>query len=155
MNVVTPENPPVVDASVAIKWFLPEIHDQFARRLLDGERFAGDQRLQVPELFFCEVGNILWKRSRRGEMTPEKAQAILDSLVTLPFNVHSHRSLMEAALTIASEMARTVYDSLYLALAIREQTVMITADERFHNALQNGPLAAYLLWIEEIEIDTP
>lgn len=155
MNILTPENPPIVDASVAVKWFLWEDRADFARRLLDGERFAGNQRLQVPELFFTEVGNIFWKYIRRRELTVEEAQATLASLVALPFKVHPHRPLMEAALTIASETDRTVYDSLYLALAVREQTMLITADERFYNALQNGPLAAYLLWIEDIEVITP
>lgn len=155
MNILTPENPPIVDASIAIKWFLLEDHADFARRLLDGEHFTGGQRLQVPELFFTEIGNVLWKYIRREELTVEEAQASLASLVALPFRVHPHRPLMKSALAIASQTGRTVYDSLYLALAVHEQTMMITADERLYNALQSGPLAAYLLWIEDIEVITP
>lgn len=155
MNVLTPENPPITDASVAIKWFLPEIHAEAARRLIEGSHFAGNQRLQVPDLFFAEVGNILWKHIRRVEMTPEQAQLILSALIALPFSVHSHRGLMEATLTIAAQTGRTVYDSLYLALAVHEQTMLITADKRFYNALQGGPLAAYLLWVGDIEVITP
>jgi len=56
----------VVDASVGIKWFVPEIHSDAARRLL-----TEDSILLVPDLFFPEIGNILWKRVRRGEDTPE------------------------------------------------------------------------------------
>jgi predicted nucleic acid-binding protein len=50
----------VVDASVAIKWYLPEIHSEDALRLIDEER-----ELLVPDLVWSEVGNILWKKWQR------------------------------------------------------------------------------------------
>ncbi len=50
-----------------------------------------------------------------------------------------------SALTIACQAQRTVYDSLYLALALRESAVMVTADEKFYNALQATPLAPTVL----------
>jgi predicted nucleic acid-binding protein len=155
LNVLTPNTPPILDASVAVKWFLPEVHADFARRLLHNEGFTGNQRLQIPELFFAEIGNILWKHIRRKEMTLEQAQTLLEFVTALPFQIHPHHPLIETALVIAAQTQRTVYDSLYLALAIREGTVMITADERFYNALQDSPMANYVLWIEEIEVIRP
>ena len=44
----------VVDASVAIKWFFPEIHGDAALRLLEGEH-----RLHAPDLIYSEFGNVL------------------------------------------------------------------------------------------------
>jgi len=58
----------VVDASVVIKWYVPEIHSGDADRLL-----SGDAELLVPDLLWSEIGNILWKRILRAEMTEEKA----------------------------------------------------------------------------------
>ena len=56
--VWSPENRCVVDASVAIKWFVPEIHSDAALRLR-GEAYE----LIAPDLLILEIGNILWKRS--------------------------------------------------------------------------------------------
>ena len=135
----------VVDASVAVKWFLPEIYDEAARRLL-----RGGQTLLAPDLLFPEVGNILWKRVRAAEITAAEAEAILQTLGSLPLRIQPSRPLVTVALSIACEAGRTVYDSLYLALALQEQVPMVTADERLYNALQAGPLAASLLWVEAV-----
>ena len=59
----------VVDANVGIKWVLSEVHSEVALRLFDH-----DYELLVPDFFFPEIGNILWKRIRRGEITPLQAQ---------------------------------------------------------------------------------
>ena len=135
----------VVDASVALKWFLPEIHDAHARRLL-----GGGHTLIVPDLLFPEVGNILWKRVRSGDIDEGEADTILQTLGGLPLVVYPSWPLVTVALTIGCQAGRTVYDSLYLALAIQEKAPMVTADEKFYNALQASPLAASLLWVEAI-----
>lgn len=135
----------VVDASVAVKWYLPEIHDTEARRLL-----VGELELFVPDLLFPEVGNILWKRVRFGEMLATEAEAVLESLGALPLTVSPSWPLALSALTIACQTQRTVYDSLYLALAVRESAVMVTADEKFYQALQATSLKSYLMWVEDL-----
>ena len=135
----------VVDASVGIKWYLPEVHDVAARRLLSGQH-----DLWVPDLIFPEVGNILWKRVRAGQLTEAESQEVLNSFVDLNLTVVASSSLVLPALTIACQAQRTVYDSLYLALAIREQAVMVTADEKFYNAIKSTPLAVFVLWVENI-----
>ncbi len=135
----------VVDANVAIKWYLPEVHDEVARRLLENAH-----TLIVPDLLFSECGNILWKRVRSGQVTREEAQAVLQSLGSLDIEVSPSLSLALPALEIACLTNRSVYDSLYLALAIHEGTVMVTADEKFYNALLSTPMAPYLLWVEDI-----
>ncbi|MDX1932685.1 MAG: type II toxin-antitoxin system VapC family toxin [Capsulimonadales bacterium] len=135
----------VVDASVAIKWFLPEVHDMHARRLL-----TGGHALLVPDLLFPEVGNILRKRVQRNDITATEADTILQTLGSLPLEVSPSWPLVTVALTIACHAGRTVYDSLYLALAIREKTQMVTADEKLYNALQTSPLVSVILWVEKI-----
>lgn len=135
----------VVDASVAVKWYLPEIHDEAARRLL-----SADHTLLVPDLLFSEVGNILWKRVRGSQMTQEEAQAVLLSLGSLSLAVHPSWPLALLALETACQTQRTVYDSLYLALAIRAGAVLVTADEKFYNAILSTPLAASIAWVEAI-----
>ncbi len=135
----------VVDANVAIKWIGPEIHSEAALRLRNS-----DYLLLVPDFFFPEIGNILWKRVRRGETTLENALEDLDALMGLPLQVHPSFPLMPPALEIAVRIQQAVYDCVYLALAVRHECQMVTADERFFNALQKDVLAANLLWVEDL-----
>jgi predicted nucleic acid-binding protein len=135
----------VVDASVAIKWFLPEIHSDAALRLL-----AGQHTLHAPDLVFSEFGNVLWKRFRKREISEKEASATIEALLSLPLRVHSSQSLIPLALEIACGENRTVYDSLYLAAAIVYQVPFVTADAKLYRALRNGPFSAHLLWVEDI-----
>jgi predicted nucleic acid-binding protein len=134
----------VVDASVAFKWFLPEDHMEAARRLLDGSH-----TLLVPDLLYVEFGNILWKRVQRGEMTEAEALAPLGALGALPLETHSSWPLVLPALEIACRTGRTVYDSLYLALAVREHGVMVTADRKFYDLLQVSALSSHVRWVAD------
>jgi len=135
----------VVDASVAIKWFLPELHDDAALRLLRAEH-----RLVAPDLLFPEVGNVLWKRVRRREATASEAGAVLDALVAVPLEVHASQPMMPVAFEIACATGRTVDDSLYLALAVLRECPMVTADRKLHQALERGRFAHHLLWVTEV-----
>ena len=54
----------VVDASVAVKWLVNEQASEAAHRLLNSE-----ERLVAPDFIVVEVGNVLWKKLRRGELT--------------------------------------------------------------------------------------
>ena len=56
---------------------------------------------------------------------------------------------LAGALEIAMQMGRTVYNSLYLALAVAEGCPLVTADERLFNSLQGTPLAAHVLWVDD------
>ena len=86
----------VVDANVAVKWVLSEIHSEIAQCLLDDAH-----ELLVPDFFFSEIGNILWKRVRRGETTLELAQNDLTILIGGDLKIYPSQSLMPMALEIA------------------------------------------------------
>jgi predicted nucleic acid-binding protein len=135
----------VVDANVVIKWHVSEVHSDAARRLLQDEAPV----LHVPDLLFPEVGNILWKKIRRGELTEEKARGIARLVTVAPLEVHASAPLWEAALEIAVHTGRSVYDSLYVALAVQMDSRLVTADEKLFNALKDGPLGARVLWVED------
>lgn len=135
----------VVDASVAIKWFIPEIHALAASQLLTKQ-----VKLLAPDLIIAEVGNILWKKHRLKELDLNDAKEILDNFQRLPLDIYETKPLINAAWTIAIEHQRTVYDSLYLALAETKNCPLITADRAFYNALQNSHLAPLVLWVEQV-----
>lgn len=138
----------VVDAGVAIKWYVPESHEAEAKRLLDPAH-----TLHVPELFFPEFGSILWKKARllaTPELTEQEGRDILRLLLGVSLIVHPTAPLLEAAYDLAVGPARpTVYDCCYLALAIALNCRLVTADRAFYNALSPGPCGPHLLWIAD------
>lgn len=134
----------VVDANVAIKWVLPEIHTETAASLL-GEQ----HELLVPDFFFSEIGNILWKRVRQNEFSLEQAKSYIEAILSTELQTHSSQSLIVLAIEIAVRVQQSVYDSIYLALAITHQCQMVTADQRFYNAVRRDVLATHLCWIED------
>lgn len=137
----------VVDTSVAFKWFVPEVHSEAAAFLLDA-----DVVLYAPDLIGPEFGNILWKKLRRGEITRSNADEILDTFKTLPLEIRASMPLPAAAFELAVEFDRTVYDSLYLALALVEDCALVTADAKFHSALAASRLASHVRWIEDAAV---
>jgi predicted nucleic acid-binding protein len=127
----------VVDASVVIKWFVPEIHSDAARRLLtlSHEYFA-------PDLLFAETVNTVWKKVRRAEFSADRGQQLVEDIGRIAVETVPCRLLAEDAHALATATGRTVYDSLYLALAVRLKTRMITADDRLGAAVARLPLTA-------------
>ena len=103
----------MVDASVAVKWFVPENHSAEALRLLDA-RF----RRHIPVLLHTEVGQTIWKKVyQRKEIEAADGRSILRGLMVTALEVHAVTPLVEPAFDIALATGRTVYDSIYLALA--------------------------------------
>jgi predicted nucleic acid-binding protein len=135
----------VVDASIAVKWFFPEVHEADALRLV-----RGGHELLVPDMFFAEFGNAVCKRLRRGDTTPAVAAGAVEELGRLFFQVHSSQALIPLALDLAARFDRTVYDSMYLAVAVLRHCPVVTADRRFHDALAGGPLRTHVLWVGDV-----
>ena len=130
----------VVDASVAIKWYVPEPGSVQATALL-----GAGHLLLAPDLLIAEFGNILWKKIGRGELTALEAEAIVHGLVSAsPVTLVESTTLLPGALDIALRFGRTVYDSLYLALAVTEGCRLITDDQRLDHALRGTPLAPFV-----------
>ena len=131
----------VVDASVAAKWMLPakeELLRQEAYRLLDAYG-AGEINLLVPDIFWAECGNIVWKAVRQKRFSRVEGELAITSMLRRSIPTISSASLLPEALPIAFQYGRSLYDCLYVALAVQSDRELITADERLANAL-----AAYL-----------
>jgi len=126
----------VLDAGVAAKWVLPPKDEPLAAesvRLL--QRFAaGEVHLSVPDLFWPEIGNVLWRSVRLGRITEQSAYAAIDGFQTLGIRTTQARPLLRDAVTIAVGFERSLYDAVYLALAMASGRPLITADERLINA---------------------
>jgi len=127
----------VVDASVGAKWASPELIEPLADRANQFLRdyMAGSVEIVVPDLFWLEIGNVLWKAARRGILTPALAQRGLDVMINRGFPTLPSRAVLPDALMIAVDFGRTVYDTTYVALAVATGSQLLTADERLVNAL--------------------
>lgn len=132
----------VIDASTVAAALFEEEHADRARWLLTGK-----QPLQAPDLIFVELASVIWKRHRRGEIDTDGAQYVLAGALRLPLRTTSSTDLVVPALELALSTGRTVYDCLYLALAMRSDVPVITADKRLVNALADTPLARHTKWI--------
>ena len=134
----------IVDASVVAAAFFREQYAAAARAVLTG----GDE-LHAPDLIHAELANVIWKRHGRGEIDDAEARELLADILRLPLQITPSVELVEPALELALRTRRTVYDCLYLALAVRTSSTMITADKRLTNALSASPLAKHVAWVGE------
>lgn len=114
----------VIDASVALKWFIPEPDSDRALLLQATE-------LCAPDLLLTEAGNALRKAVRRRLLTRSDAEAAFATLHASRIRWFASGDLSPEALAHALDLDHAIYDCIYLALARRLGTVMITSDERF------------------------
>jgi len=132
----------VVDASVAIKWFLPEIYSEEASLVLKSKH-----ELMAPDLIWAEFGSTLWKKIHRKELTVQEADGVLKDFMRLPFQTYSSKSLLSFAWKLAHESGATVYDSLYHALANSRNCSLVTADKKFYDSISKGADSSRIIWI--------
>jgi predicted nucleic acid-binding protein len=113
----------VIDASVAIKWFVEEPDSKHAAGLLR-------HPLSAPDLLGPECANILWKKVGRAELTLDEAEVIALALERAAITLHPARARLATAMKLACELGCTAYDCFYLALAQELQQPLVTADLR-------------------------
>jgi predicted nucleic acid-binding protein len=124
----------VVDASVALKWVLREPDSHIAEALLQQPGLA------APEFLQLECANSLWVAARKRIITSDQAAFSFAKISAAPLEWHAIPALLAAAQGIAFEVDRTVYDCLYLALALSLDAQFITADTRFAAAAEAHPV---------------
>jgi predicted nucleic acid-binding protein len=111
-------------------------------------------RFYVPDLFFIECANILWKYTRRYGYPPEAAQQDVVDLARLPLQSASTADLAEEALVLAVAHEITACDAAYVALARRLSLPLVTADEPLVHRLAGTGLDVRWLgaWPEPCEL---
>ena len=131
-----PENDPlVIDASVATTWLFEDESHAIAEDILDAliNDSAEDNAGIVTRHWHLEVRNALLMGERRGRITPESASYQLSFLNRLPLQTD-----MDANLDTVFHLARlynlTMYDAMYLELALRKRLSLATLDRRLAQA---------------------
>ena len=127
----------VLDASVAAKWLLPPPNEPLRDEALQLARDYKDGLYEVfvPDVFWAEIANFLWKAARLDRCTQVEARSALEVISDYAFQSVSSVSLLRGAFDIATSYDRAVYDCLYVALAQQIGAELITADEKLANAV--------------------
>lgn len=141
----------VLDASVIIKWFIPEIYWDRAVLLQN----YPDSSLHAPDFAQLECTSILSKKVRRKELQLIEANQIQELLLQMPVQMYPWQDLLLEAGKLAHETYRSVYDCLDLVLAKQLKGKMVTADKKLYLALKDSERwSDFLLWIEDINIES-
>jgi predicted nucleic acid-binding protein len=137
MNAVDRPDYPgyVVDASVAIKLFIEDPLSERAYTIFGLLTRDLPFAIYVPDLFFIECANVLWKYVRWGDLSPSIALEDLADLARLGLTVTSTADLMMESLELAIHYMIPAYDACYAALAGRYDVPLITADEKLAQIL--------------------
>jgi predicted nucleic acid-binding protein len=135
----------VVDASLVVKWLVPEVHSEAARRWLEVSH-----DYIAPDLVFPEAGNAIWKKIRRRELHQQEGQRLVADMSAIGVEAVSMRALLPDAHALAVATGVTVYDAMYLTLAVRLETQVITADDRFVRRIaEHALLAPHIRSVED------
>ncbi len=133
----------VVDTSVGIKQFIPDPLSPKVNQLF--AHLANPQtEFFVPDLFYIECANTLWKYVRAGRYDATEVQADLASLKTLPLRVISTAELIVDAVSIGLAYGISAYDACYVALSQQVSVPLLTADGKLVRALADASYNIYL-----------
>lgn len=136
----------VIDASVAVKWFVREnLHDEALRLLAYREHFA------APELIVSEVTNIAWKKVVRNEISRQQARAITIAISRYIPKLQRSVELSEQALEIALILNHPVYDCLYIACAEAVGGKLMTADRKLHQSVKGSEFESVLKYLADVD----
>ena len=127
-------SPFVADASVGAAWLVSAQSDNETDRLLS-EVEAG-ARVHVPALWLFEIANALLVLLRRGRLDEQGFKQSRSDLLDLHPRVddEDHRVTIEKVLQLAEKHALSVYDAVYLELALRRSLPLASRDAALNKA---------------------
>jgi len=122
-----------IDTSVALKLIIDEPGSDKALALVES-----DATLIAPDLIHAEVANALWANVLSKRISRDAATRLLDEWQPLLDEFHETSELSREALQLAFEVEQAIYDCYFLALARREDALLVTADARFMKAIDKS-----------------
>lgn len=128
----------VLDTSVVIRLYVPDgplpVEAEPALRAAG----RGDSLLISPELALVEAGQVLLKKEKAGFLTAQEAARILELILNLPIQWKGHRDYLALAVALAKERSMTVYDALFVVLALGHSATLLTADRAMQTAWESA-----------------
>lgn len=136
--------PLVLDASVAVKLVVDEPGTEQALAILD----LPEERI-APDWMLLEAAAALWNKVKYSALLEIHAERSLDDLPRFIHRFEPSANLLIDAFSLSFRLRHSVYDCIYLALAVREEGYVLTADQDFHRAIGRAGLndhARLLTW---------
>ena len=117
----------VLDCSVTMTWVFPDEATEATDALLES---LAEGNALVPSLWPVEVGNVLLAASRRGRVATEEWSRVRDIIEALPIRIDpvSLPRVLGTSLSLAHRHNLSLYDAMYLELAIRMRMPLATLD---------------------------
>jgi len=123
-----------VDTSVCVKQFIPDPLTTKVNQLFAHLAYSQTE-IFVPDLFYIECTNVLWKYARAGRYNVSLIQGNLASLKAFPLRVVSTADLMADAVIVALNYGISAYDGSYVALSQQVGATLLTVDAKLVRAL--------------------
>jgi predicted nucleic acid-binding protein len=139
----------VLDTNVCIKQFIEDPLTPKVNQLFD-LLSNSENEFHVPDFFYIECTNVLWKYVKADLHSSEAAISNLEDLKSLPLRVAATKDLMVGAAQISFAYNTAAYDSCYVALAERINAPLLTLDKRLINSLRDSPFNVQLFTDFEI-----
>jgi len=123
----------VLDASLALQWFLEDETDR--KYSLEVLASLSENRALVPVLWFYEVGNGLLMAHRRKRISLDQIDGFLSRLKSLPIDTAQQSPIEILELSaLARAQGLTIYDASYLAIAMKSNSILATSDNALKRA---------------------
>ena len=137
----------VVDASVAVKWFIRDIEEEKdVISAVDILISVGRNNIELiqPPHWIAEIIAVL------SRLQPDFTNDAIDLLDAMEIPIGAESSVYKLASQLAIEMNHHLFDTLYHALALQENATLLTADHRyFRKSVNHGSICM----LEDFDFD--
>ncbi|MBW2312203.1 MAG: type II toxin-antitoxin system VapC family toxin [Deltaproteobacteria bacterium] len=140
----------VVDASVVLKWYLPDEQGVEQALYLLEEFVEGKVTLHAPDLIDYEFTNAMWVAGQMGRINLEARNDAVNNFLSIEIAKTNIKEFSKGLLMLATKHNRSCYDAAYLALSDLMKAPLVTGDKRLFNAVKDS--VSSLIWIEDIEL---
>jgi len=130
---------PVIDSGVYASVIVKDEFYEVCRKYMP-------QKKSTLDLAFAEAGNVIWKHVKMGRIDASevtKRAEMLRKLVNTSRVYRVEDCIVEAAkLAVGHDV--TVYDALFIALAVKLNTKLITTDEKLYDKVNGTGLERFV-----------
>ncbi len=140
----------IIDSSVAIKWFVQENQRDHALQILESRK-----DILAPDFIEIEMANITWKKVRQNEIDGSHVKTIVAALPEYIPELLPTSPFIYRAIELAIDLDHPIYDCVYLACAMHQNGLIVTADKRLFNKLQPTAYKDLVKFLDDPSLISP
>jgi len=125
----------IVDSSVLFALFFPEKYSEWSEEVIKEY-----DELHVPELVLLETSNAAWKRIMIFKQPSDivlKNLRLLHKFISDVCIIHRDVDYLQRTIELSIKLGITIYDSLFLAIAEKYKTKVLTVDKKLVEILKH------------------